>query len=341
MAGEGGGGPSPRIGARALHRALVASTVLGIVLPCATMLLKPAAEDFALWSAWRDAEPSRAAFFREHPALDLQRSLPFLADLAWHSTRETVFLEVYRAHAVLNALVLVGILAFRRRLLACLEPCAAWLSEREHRRARLTALAFVAGAILCYQAQTSLGFYFPGIGGWTYEGWRPTLRAELATEARPDPAGGRAPTAEERAFLELAVDRDAARWLPGEGFLSGRAMFLHYAAGEVLPGSYELTGMVFPRYFFGGHYERVSDPRVFGEVLRRTLGTWRERGGRFLLPARFAYPNHAVYHPIDYAGYPDPAGLERVSFWTLTVRVDGERRVELATAREELSVDVR
>lgn len=328
--------PRFRPSSRTLFRLLVGSSVLGVVLPLVTFLLKPAAEDFHLWRNWRDAEPERAAFFRDNPVLDLEQTLPFLADLSWHSPRETQFLGVYGPHVVLNALVLVGLVLFRRRLLACLQPCSTWLSAPTDRRPRLLAFAFTAGVIFCYQTQSSLGFYFPGIGGWTYRDWRATLRPEL----EPDPAGGEAPSTEERAFLEQALAPENARYLPGPGYLTGKAMFLHYAGGEALPASYELIGMVFPHYYFGGKHQRVTDPETFGAMLRHSLASWRRTGGRFLLPNSIAYPNHSVYSPIDYSGYPDPETLEEVSFWRLSLRIDDELQVELVTAVEDLRVGV-
>ncbi len=333
-------GTRGRISGRLLYRLLVAATVFGILLQGSTLVLKPAANDFRVWTNFRDAEPARAAFFAEHPQLDLARAAPFLTRIAWHAPHETPFLRVYARHAAFDAVVLVLLLVFRRRTVRALERFATWLREPRERRARRLVLAFSGVIVSCYLSLTSLGFFFPGIGGWTYSDWRGRLRAELDSAGDPDPAGGRVPSAEERAFLERAVAFENARFLPRAGYLSGPGMFLHYSDGSVLPASYELTEMVFPRYYFGGKNERVNDPDTFGRVLRSSLSNWRRYGGRFLLPASLAYPNHAVYAPIDYSEYPDPATLERVTFWHLTLSVDAERRAELVTALQHLSVDV-
>jgi hypothetical protein len=321
--------------ARGLYRLLVLLALAGVVLPIVTAALKVSAEDFHVWRRWREADPARAAFFAEHTVLDVEHSLPFLADLAWQRPHELPFLRVYATHGAFNGVLLIALFVFRRRLLGWFEVGASWFNAPTERRARLTTFAFATAIVACYLTESSLGFYFPGIGGWTYRDWSATLRPAL----EPDPAEERVPTDAERVFLESAIIAEHARYLPGPGFLSGRAFFLHYAGGEVLPGSYELTDMVFPHYYFGGKHVRVDDPATFGAVLRNSLA-YRRRGGRFLLPLGLSYPNHAVYAPIDYSQYPDPATLERVTFWKLSLRIDADLSPHLVSALEHYSVDV-
>lgn len=311
---------------RGLYRLLLGLSAFGVVLPLVTLVLKASAADFELWTSWRDKNPALGELVADWPVLDLER-YPWLAEVSWHQPHQTAYLSVYLTHGALNAGVLVLLLLFRRRVKGWLAPAAAWFAGREHRYPRRVVFAFSVGVLFCYQAQTSLGFYFPGIGGWTYRDWGGSLRPELD----PDLAEGRVPTAEERAFLEQAVIFENAKYVPGAGYLTGRAFFLHYADGSVLPGSYELTDMVFPHYYFGGKHVRVEDPATFAKVVRNAL-EYRRRGGRFLVPLAWSYPNHAVYQPIDYSDYPDPDTLERVSFWHLTVRVDEDGEAELVSA---------
>jgi hypothetical protein len=336
---EGSGEPRPPwLTPRRLRAVLLGAVLAGALLPPLTVLLKLSAHDFELWSSLKVSNRLVARAIQAWPALDVSRSLPWLADVAWQSTNDRHLHEIYVRIGAWNAAFLAGLLLFRRRLLGLCERLCGWLHAPGETRARR--IVFATGLLLfcAWVTRTPLGFWFPGIGGWTYEHLEPSRRDTPFPEALSGPEEEHAPTAEERAWLEPTLLPQNARWLPGPGYVGGTAMTLHYADGSVHPGSYELTGLVFPHYVFGTLYGRVDRPELFLRLVRHTLA-YRRRGTRFLLPLAVGYPNHCAYEPLDYTGTPPPETLRRIVLWTYTLKVGADRSVEIVSVRRKAEVD--
>jgi hypothetical protein len=138
-------------------------------------------------------------------------------------------------------------------------------------------------------------------------------------------------------FLYEAIVSDHARFLPEPGFIRGGAIFLHFRNGEVLPGNYELTEMVFPEYVFGREMDKISMRQSFFRIVKASLAN-RRTGRRFLLPESIAYPNHISYMKIDYRKYPPSQGLEKLSFWDLAISIDKDKQVKLVHANKLLEI---
>jgi len=89
------------------------------------------------------------------------------------------------------------------------------------------------------------------------------------------------------------------------------------------------------------HVTVGDDADAMAEVLREAVTRARivlVSGG--LGPTRDDLTTEIVARTFGRGIRRDPATLERVTFWNLTLRVDAERRAELATALQHLSVDV-
>ncbi len=315
-----------------LHALLLAATVLGIVLPLLPWLAAQAEADFPTWRNLRRDHPALERFVSEHPALDVARLAPLVRALPWEPPRHRASLPYYRSYAAANALILLALLAARRPLRRALAAACEWLHRPSQRRARRVVGAWCAGIVLCFLTKTPLGFWIPaGIGGWSYAGLRPQL-------APAPPPGLRAPPPELQAALERALVPENARHLPAPGYLAGPALLLHFAQGEVLPASFELTDLAKPAYVFGDEGGPVRRPQTFAAVVKNAL-RWRRSGGRFLLPGRLGYPNHRADPWIDYRSYPPPEELRRISFWRITVRIDEARRASVVGAEPTGEVD--
>lgn len=319
-----------RIGSRGLFRFLLAVTVAGIALPLVSVVLKLAAADFHLWHRALERVPAAGSLVSAHPLLDISRTMPWLAAVSWHQPTDGDNVVYYVRYVVFNALVLAGLLLWRRRIGRGLERIVAWYHQPGHRHARRVILGTAIVMVFTYQTKAHLGFWFSGIAGWTYANWEPRLSA-----APPTAAGGPVPP-----FATSAVLPHNARFLPGAGYLDGPAMFLHFDTGEVLPANYELVDLVFPEYVFGRLYREMRAPDVFADIVKASLGT-RRRNRRFLVPLPFAYPNHAPYMPVEYGRYPPASALNRISFWELTLHIASSRRVEVVSSVQLVQVDVR
>ena len=327
-----------------LHALLLAATLLGIVLPLLPWLELQAAEGFPTWRNFARTRPAIERFVAEHPALDPARLAPAVRALPWEPPRHRASLRYYRSYAAANAVILAALLAARRPVRRGLTRACDWVHAPGHPRARRIVLAWCAGIVLAYLTKTPLGFWIPaGIGGWTYAGLEPQLRAAPPPDLQPPPP-------HLREALERAVVPEHARFLPDTGdpgepgepggprWLEGPAMLLHFAGGEVLPASWDLTDLAKPAYVFGTEGGRVERPEVFAAVVRNALA-WRRRGARFLVPGRLGYPNHRAYPWIDYRSSPPPEDLERITSWRVTLRIGADRSVELVGAVRTGEVD--
>jgi hypothetical protein len=310
-----------------LFRAWIVVSGLGIVLPLLTLLLKSCANDF---QHLREKEKRDKAKERESTKwIDLRESAPFLAKIAWHRPWESATLRrLYYRAALLNAGVLVALLLWRSRLRRGLAAAQAWAREPSHRRARRVVLVTAVILVAAYQLKLPMGFFFPGISGWTFERRGSTLSSTPPDLPPPPP------------FAKQAILDQNARSLRREGYLVRPALFLHFKGGEVRAANYELTDLVFPEYVFGTLYEEARRPEAFMDVVRAGLRRRREGRAAFL-PLWIAYPVHNPYMPVSYRDYPPPEDLEAVSFWRLAVRVERDGRIVPVGAEERRRLNVR
>ena len=302
-----------------LYRLLLTSSTLGIVVPLATVVLKPAAHGFKGYHELVAEGGLLARLVERFPVLDLPKTAPWLDRLSWHRSIGIDRLHYYAHYAAFNVLALVVLLLARRHVMQLLERGAAWVARDDHRRERRIFFVAVVTVVLSFQLKAHLGFFYPGIAGWTYENRGSHLRHKQPR----DHGRGKSFSIEEAPWLQGAVQDWNARWLGAErGWIEGPAFMLHYHGGQVLPASYELTGLVFPAYVFGSLHRVVRRRGSFVSIVRATLER-RTAGKRFLLPTEISYFNHTPHEPVDYRSYPPASQLEAISLWTITVRLDG------------------
>ncbi|MCZ6674812.1 MAG: hypothetical protein O7C75_17925 [Verrucomicrobia bacterium] len=233
----------------------------------------------------------------------------------------------YVGLAIANTVILLAILGFRRHLHVLCSRWISWLHLPNHRGPRRLIFAASIWLILSFQLRLLCGFYFPGIHGWHYNNLMSSITQEL-------PDGIVLGESVDEPFLAGGILPENARYLPKTGYLTSGVMFLHFRGGEVLPGNYELTEIVFPQYIFGQLYEEIIEPELFFDVVRRSIDR-RRQNRKFLLPLSIAYPNHMPYNPLPHDQFPPGAELEAVSLWDLTIHVNAERQVEVVAAHEK------
>jgi hypothetical protein len=325
-----------------LYSLTVLTSVLGIVLPLLTILLKLSVNEFENLRHYELSVPLVQYYLSNYPILDISKTLPFLSSLAWHHPWDTHFLRLYVRYSLFNAGVLLVVLLYRRRICGWLGQAVDWLYAEKDAFARRLVFSIVVVLLASYQLKISFGFWFPGIGGWTYESWHPQIQTDL-----PDsyPAENSIPV-DKLNFLEKAVVPEHATYLSRHGYLTGSAMFLHYRNEEVHPANYALTELVFPEYVFGplyyvfGRVYRGSfRPEVLFRVVKASLAK-RNGNRRFLLPLFIAYPNHSVYMKINYTKQPPAESLDKISFWKVTIFVDRNRQIRIVKANEESQISL-
>jgi hypothetical protein len=335
-------GPSPShrgrfLTANRLYLLLVLCALVGALLPLLSRFMHEAELGHPSWHAFLEGRPGLARVLEEYPALDASRLFPLVEKLPWEAPREPASLRYYKSFVFWTAGYLVLILLLGRRIRSGLEAGLRWLRiEDEQRRARRTVFACVFLLVFCFLTRTPVGFWIPqGIGGWTYEG----LRSRLTDELAPEMASAARPTPRQLEALAGCVRPSNAAHLPRTGFLTGIGMLLHFSGGELLPGTYGLLELPKAQYVFGTRYGEIQRSEVFGAIVRDTL-SYRRRGMRFLLPLSIGYPNHTAYKLPDYAGYPPPETLERVSFWDIALRIGEGGSAEVETAVLRYAFDV-
>jgi hypothetical protein len=257
-----------------------------------------------------------------------------LFSMPFNPLNTQVRIGYYIRYSVLNMFLLALLFVFHRPTKHLLANFVSWLYVDDHHFARRVVFFAVFMVIFTFQTRAHLGFWYSGISGWTYADYQSGLQMDppitpideknLELQALP--------------FLEKAVATQNAIYLPHKGYLTGKAMFLHFQGGEVLPANYELTDFVFPQRIFGVLYERVHEPQLFFEIVRSSLKN-RRQNRQFLLPSSISYPNHAPYMRITYETYPPAASLDKISFWTLTIFINEAREVQIVSATEELIID--
>lgn len=324
-------------GGTALYTVFVASAFLGIVLPVHANLHLLYADDFRGWARVLAEVPFAERVLRVAPALDLRNvELDHFTTVRWKSSR-LGYLRYYTGYAAFNFLILCLLYLFRRRVRKWLDVAARWGAEPSCRYARVLVLTTVVVSGVSYQTKMYLGFWVPGISGWTYQGRLPAIRESISDSSllQIEHWNGRSPE-----FLEAAVIGKNARAQRRSGYLTRTAMFLHYRGGQTLPANLGLLNLVFPQYVFGERLWPTEHERAFVEIIRASLDRLHNNR-RFALPLSIAYPNHSVYMSVDYETYPRVGALDLISFWTLTIQIDSLGNTSVVGAKNELVLHAR
>lgn len=327
--------PKVRWNGRRFVLLLLFATILGILCPVATTVSKLSADHFRQWKKLQASSSTVRKILRRFPVLDLAE-FGILEKLAWTNGEDDGEVRVYLCDAAFHVAALVVVVLFRRRLTKVGDKIADWCVQPTYRGPRRIIFWCGVFIVFSYPTKAFSGIFFPGIGGWTYEDALSELSTDLPA-VRPDK---KTFTAAEAPFLQKAIVAENGRFIEKSGFLTRRAVFLHYRDGSVLPFNYELLEFVFPNFIFGRDMRAVEHPDIFFAVLKSGLRE-RARGRRFLLPNSVAYPNHSVYMPIDYEGYPPVETLEKVTMWTVTIAVGEKRPGSVVRGILEIELDAR
>ena len=296
---------SLRSPANILYSILLLASTIGVLLPLVAVhnnYLQPASSDFSTFIPH---------FFKTLPTQYYKVDRPFL----------------YFRYAVFN-LILVGLLLVcRHRVRAVLGYLINWCRTAEYKRERYIIMFFVFFVVVTFQAKINWGFWYPGICGWTEASQRKRLTAKF----KPlNPS--KSTDTSQYPFLEDALIKNNAEYLNAEGFLPGRAMFLHFNNGEVLPFNYEITDFVFPYYVFPRLKTDKSQQKLFFRLVKSNLKI-RSKNRRFLLPKIISYPNHSPYMAIDYSSYPPADQLKKISSWRIIAQVKPGKSIKIADAK--------
>jgi hypothetical protein len=326
-----------------LFRLWIVITLLGIFLPGISIVLKLAANDFYGWNRMKESPETTFGFIsqklpmferkggdfkkflEDHPVFDISKSMPFLSAISWHSKRRLGRALFYVRYSIMNVIILVIILAIRSKLIVRFEKICEWYAQPTHRFERKLILVVAVFIVASYQTKLYAGFWVPGISGWTYANRTSQIRSELPSDITP---GGEIPE-----FIRSAIIEENAPHVSGSGYLSGNAMFLHYSTGETLPATYELVQIVFPGVVFGNLYREVKHPEVFADIVKSSLDK-ANRNKKLMLPVAISYPNHTQYQPVPYRTYPPAQSLEKISMWTLVIKIDDDKHISIVRASE-------
>jgi hypothetical protein len=241
----------------------------------------------------------------------------------------------YGGYTAFNVLALILLIRRRKWIEQKLSVCTDWLHEPSEVYARRVVFSTAVVIVLCYLTRAYIGFWFPGVAGWTEERTQSRM-VETLPELPPEFSET---TKQELADLNCTIIPDHARYLSQAGYIRGNAMLLHYTDGQRLPGNHELTNYVFPQYVFGTMYGAQRNSGVLAQSVKSTL-EHRTRGRRFLLPQSIAYPNHSPYMPIDYRDYPPASELEQISLWQIVIFADPHGETKVVAAKREATVNV-
>jgi hypothetical protein len=163
------------VSAKRLYYLLILASILGMLLPLLTIILKIAAEDFTLWKKALARIDSLATLVSAYPVLDISKTFSFLSTLSWHHPRAS-HINFYIRYSVFNFGVLILLAKSRSRLSELLQRGVDWLYVESHSYARRVIFCVALMMIVVFQTKTHLGFWFSGIAGWTYRDWSPVIQ---------------------------------------------------------------------------------------------------------------------------------------------------------------------
>ena len=241
-------------------------------------------------------------------------------------TSHQYLLENQAGYALASIFTLI---LFRKRILCLLLRIEKWAILPNKKYARQATILLFLVLTGTYQSKAFLGFWFPGISGWT--------EVDLLTQTRRHP-----PTdlilEKPSHFVSQAIISEHARYLSVNGYLEGPAVFLHFSDASVRPANDELLGFVFPGYALNSStYNDLQLNQACLRIIRHSLSE-RRSAKRFLLPETIAYPAHTPYMSISYCNYPDHEELIGVSWWRITVKIIGEKPPEVIGAQKIHSI---
>ena len=294
------------------------------------VISKLAANDFKYYYFFIHFFPPLEKLITVYPFLDVGRNFSFLSDWSWHARWNQ---QSFPQYAVFNFIIFCIVIFDKKRIQDFLQKVVDWVNTNENTFPRRVIFTTVILVVSTFLLKLPMGFWFPGIGGWTYANWE----SKLLTERPELLDGGEKVEPDSFPFLRQAYISDHAQYLSESGFIKGKAIFLHFRGGKVLPGNYELTEMVFPEYVFGREMERIHMRQRFLQIVKASL-EYRRLGRRFLLPESIAYPNHISYMNIDYRQYPPAQHLEKISFWDMVIFIDEENQVKPVQANKLLEI---
>ena len=295
--------------------------LLGFAVPMGNIVLKLSAHDFMGWKRTKNQIPLLQNYLTHFPVFDLE-SYPLLSSIAWHHPYGFHTVEYYIRFALFSLLLLLVIVNQKNRVIVALEKLVNWYNQLGERKIRRIALIFILGFPFCFITKTLPGFFYPGIAGWTYQ------KKELMVQTvLPDSVLTNKPIP---SFIESSINSKFLSY-PESGYYRGRGEFLHFKNGKVLPFNFELLGFVFPRYVFGKNViEEKDHHQLFLSVIKNRLED-RKAGRSFLLPWNLAYPDHTIYQPISYEGYPASVTLLKASVWDIWVKLENNQ-IEIISA---------
>lgn len=243
--------------------------------------------------------------------------------------------EYYTRWLIFNIAALLVLYHNRTNIQHVFRLAIEWLRQPQDHVARRVVFGCVVVMVLTYATRAHIGFWFPGILGWTFEN-----KGSRIVSSEPPLTELDTPLDDDlRAALAAATVPENARFLRQRGYLTGTAFLLHFKDGSILPANYELTDFVFPQYIFGGLHARVAHEEEFASVVQSRL-RMRQAGRRFILPLDFAYPNHTPYMPIDYTDYPPAQELLRITLWRMVTFVSPVGEVRVVAAKRNANVHV-
>lgn len=318
--------------------------LVGFLNPLFCLAVKISAHDYGWLRQLRANVPDLDKFLVENPHLDLSKLFPNLGKYSWHpfnpelgSAEDYAYMGTMVRISVFCLCVLLVCMLARKPLIRRLHPVVEWLSRPEYPRERKICFWFCVMLLAAYPLKMHLGFWVPGIGGWTYQSNVPHVVDRLPIWPENERLRGE----DLPAYLPKTLALENRKYIKSEGFLTKNAMFLHFANGEVLPANYELLNLIFPRYYFGRDYEHIRNPEDFARLVMNGLNR-RQKGRPFMLPKAISYPVHTPFMPIDYSEYPPVETLEGITTWQVTVALkSGDERVPVVQAKKWTDIRVR
>ncbi len=313
-----------------LYRLLISFFILGVLFPALALCSKLAANNFSNFYYVVNQIPGMTSLLHHFPILDIGRNFPVLSEWSWHAQWNQ---RSFPQYILINGTFLGIVITKKREMLKYIQYFLAWLRDSTYQRPRryIALISFVL--VATFLLKINLGFWFPGIAGWTYADWKSRLH--------PMPPRGVEQSdkshVEGRTFLHAAVLPHNARYLSQSGYVKGKAIFLHFQDGQILPGNFELLEMVYPEYVFGRSMNQDYLHGQFFRILQESLAN-RRAGKIFLLPISLSYPNHNTYMSLDYQLYPDPSQLQKISFWDLVIHISEDKNISIVSATQSLEI---
>lgn len=318
-----------------LYLLLIAGAVVGIYASVATIILKSARHQFHIDQIVGYYNWAFEVWLLER-MVQVGKDFPELADYSWHNATTPQNCGMYYLrYFEFNCLFIVALLAFRRRVLRCLDDFVEWALQPDCKTARLSVLVSVIFVLVAFESKFLLGFWYPGIHGWTYHYYPSGVRQSLSPQ---EMRVANSFNIAQYPFLVEAVNKKNLKYVKRAGFITGKGMFLHFKNGEILPGNMELTDIPFPQFIFHERGNQIDEADVLMKAVMLGLDN-RRQNRRFLLPLQMSYSNHNPYTRISYLRYPSAAELQKISMWRIVLYVNGQGSAKIAYGWNYASIE--